>query len=151
MTSAAMDDSSKAGTALATPERRHAIRALGVLAFWAVCALPALLGAQRCTFAILLHRPCPGCGMTRAMRLLEAGDVAGSLHMHPFAVPVSVANLFFAVATVWVTFASGSPTLVHKSRFGKASLVVLAVVYAATLVFWVMRSFGAFGGPVSVY
>jgi hypothetical protein len=129
----------------------RALRAAGILAFWVVCGLPVLLGRQRCSFAMLLHHPCPGCGMTRAMRLLEAGDVARSLHMHPFAVPVSIANLFFALATVWVTFTLGSPVPMCKSKVGVAAIAVLVVVYGATLVFWVMRALGAFGGPVSVY
>ena len=131
--------------------RRRVRRAVAVAAVWAAAVLPAFLGWQRCTVAALLHHPCPGCGMTRAMHLLLAGDVGASLRMHPFAVPVLGVWLFFMASTVHATWTLGTPLTFYKGRFGRWALGVLCVVYGATLVLWVLRWFGYFGGPVPVY
>jgi hypothetical protein len=125
-------------------------RALLVLAAWVVGALPTALGWQRCVVATLLHRPCPGCGMTRAMQLLAAGHVEASLHMHPLAVPVLTAGSLFVASTVWTTFRTGSPVTVYASRFGRAAIGLLAIVYVLAIVLWALRWFGYFGGPVPV-
>jgi hypothetical protein len=130
--------------------RRRALRALGVAAVWAVAMLPALLGWQRCTVALLLHHPCPGCGMTRAMRLLLAGHVEASLRMHPFAVPVLGVWLLFMASTVYSAWSAGTPLTFYRDRFGRITLAILVVVYCATFVLWLLRWFGYFGGPVPV-
>jgi len=117
---------------------------------WIAAALPAALRWQQCGFARMFHIPCPGCGMTRAVTLLVAGDWRGSLHMHPLALPVLAAGATFALATVWTTYVYGWP-MVHKSRLGRASLVGLGVAYAASIILWALRWLGCFGGPVSVY
>jgi hypothetical protein len=125
-------------------------RALLAVVLWAVAVLPAALRAQRCSFVKLFHRPCPGCGMTRAIDLLLLGDWRGSLHMHPLAVPMVFAGGAFALSTVWTTFLFGMP-LVHKSTFGRITLAALAVTYAATFALWILRWLGYFGGPVPVF
>ena len=134
----------------ALPDRRSRFnRAMLALVLWGFAALPAALRVQRCSFAKMFHRPCPGCGMTRAVELLLLGDWRASLHMHPLAVPMVVAGGTFALSTVWATFLFGTP-LVHRSRFGRAALALLASTYLATLALWVLRWFGYFGGPVPV-
>lgn len=56
---------------------------------WITCAiLAACLAAYwifriPCPMQALLNIPCPGCGMTRALKCLLCGDIAGSLAMHP--------------------------------------------------------------------
>jgi len=37
------------------------------------------LGLPPCTFKVLVHKPCPSCGMTTAFSLLAHGDLANSL------------------------------------------------------------------------
>lgn len=128
----------------------RALRAAGVAAVWVAAALPVALGWQGCAIATLLHRPCPGCGMTRALRLLVSGDVAASLRMHPLAVPVLLAGGLFMASTVWSTLVLGSPIHIHRTRFGRSTIVALVIVYAAALALWVARWFGFFGGPVPV-
>ncbi len=140
-----MEAGTRQGMRQAEP-RRAALAAL----LWVAAALPAALRWQQCGFARMFHIPCPGCGMTRAVTLLVAGDWRGSLHMHPLAVPVIAAGATFALATVWTTYVHGWP-MVHKSRLGRASLVGLAVAYAASIILWGLRWLGCFGGPVSVY
>ena len=134
----------------ATTRQMGARRAALAALVWLAAALPAALRWQQCGFARMFHMPCPGCGMTRAVTLLLAGDWRGSLHMHPLALPVIAAGAAFALATVWTTYVYGWP-MVHKSRLGRAALVALAVAYAASILLWILRWLGYFGGPVSVY
>jgi hypothetical protein len=132
------------------PDRRSRFnRAMLALVLWGLAALPAALRVQRCSFAKLFHRPCPGCGMTRAVELLLLGDWRASLHMHLLAVPMLVSGGTFVLSTVWATFLFGTP-LVHKSLFGRLALALLALTYLATFVLWIVRWFGFFGGPVPV-
>jgi hypothetical protein len=125
-------------------------RAVLAALVWVAASLPAALRWQQCGFARMFHIPCPGCGMTRAVTLLLAGDWRASLHMHPLAVPVIGAGATFALATVWTTYVYGWP-MVHKSRLGRFSLVGLGVAYAASILLWLLRWLGFFGGPVAVY
>lgn len=132
------------------PAPARARRAALVAAVWVASALPVVVGWQRCTVATIFHRPCPGCGMTRALRLFAAGDVQGSLCMHPLAVPALLAAGMLVASTVWATYALGTPFVVHKSRFGRGAITVAAVVYALVFLLWVGRWLGYFGGPVPV-
>jgi hypothetical protein len=130
--------------------RRRLVRSATVAGAWAFAALPLVLGGRACLVAAVLHEPCPGCGMTRALRLFLAGDVQGSLRMHPLALPMLVASALVAASTVWATFRLGSPVRLWRTRLGRAALALVAATYAATLLLWVARWFGFFGGPVPV-
>jgi len=132
------------------PLRRRAMRATGVSVLWIVAVLPVLLGWQRCTVATILHRPCPGCGMTRAIKLLFAGDVAASVRMHPLALPVLAVGILLVSSTVWTTLFLGSPLRVHRSPGGRFAISAAVVLYAAAFVLWSLRWLGLFGGPVPV-
>jgi hypothetical protein len=132
------------------PDRRTRVfRALLGVALWGLAALPTVTGAQSCSFAKLFHRPCPGCGMTRAVDLMLVGQWHASLQMHPLAVPMLLAGGAFALSTVWTTYLFGMP-LVHKSILGKVALGALALTYVASIALWVLRWFGYYGGPVPV-
>jgi hypothetical protein len=126
------------------------MRAVALLAFWVLAVLPVALGWQRCAFAALVHRPCPGCGMTRAIHLLEAGNVPASLRMHPLALPVVVAGALIALSTLWTTLEVGTPFAFYQRRLGRAAIALAIVVYAATFALWCLRWLGFFGGPVVV-
>jgi hypothetical protein len=131
--------------------RARALRAAATAGVWALGALPVVLGWQRCTFAMLLHLPCPGCGMTRAMKLLSAGQLAASLRMHPLALPVVVAWVLFVSSTVYASWALGTPVSFYKGRFGRVAIAAITGVYGAVVVLWLLRWLGYFGGPVPVY
>ncbi len=126
------------------------VRALGMAAIFAVGVLPTAITEPKCSFARLFHAPCPGCGMTRAVHLLEAGNVVGSLYMHPLAVPVMLASAAFAASVVWVTYVLATPLRMWESRLCRASVFALGGVYLATIVLWGLRAAGLFGGPVPV-
>ncbi len=132
------------------PVRVRTLRASLVAAVWAVSLLPTALGIQRCAIATLFHVPCPGCGMTRALRLLGTGNVDASLRMHPLALPVVMAGSTLLLATIWATLATGTPLLLHRSCFGRAAIGVMALVYTLAAALWVLRWLGHFGGPVPV-
>jgi hypothetical protein len=139
------------GASVLVARRIRFARAALVALVWAVSALPAALGIQQCAVATLFHVPCPGCGMTRAIRMLLAGDLAGSLRLHPFAVPVLGAGCLLILATLWATVVTGEPWWVHRTRFGRAALGASALVYMLAAALWVARWFGWFGGPVAVW
>lgn len=132
------------------PVERRALRALLAILAWALAVTPALFGWQQCSFVRMFHRPCPGCGMTRAVELLLRGDWRGSLHMHPLAVPMLLAGGLFALSTVWTTYDRGAP-LIHESRLGRIAIGALAVTYVASIALWALRWAGYFGGPVVVW
>jgi uncharacterized protein DUF2752 len=122
----------------------------GLAALWGVAVLPAALGWQRCTLATLLHVPCPGCGMTRAIALIAEGRIGASFRMNALAVPVLAAILALAVATVARAYRVGTPFDVHTTRFGRAAIAGAMVAYGAAVVLWGLRWLGWFGGPVAV-
>ena len=116
--------------------------ALAIAALVFVSSLPAT-----CPMRVLLHVPCPTCGVTRATRLALHGDLSGATHMHPLwmlVVPwtAAVACVQLAHHLRHATFAPLArwPLLL---RSGQVLLVLLVVV-------WIARFFGAFGGPAPV-
>ena len=131
------------------PLGTRALRTMGVAGAWLFSALPLLVGV-RCNVARVFHAPCPGCGMTRAVHLLEAGDIVGSLRMHALTVPIALTSAFFAAATLWLTFTIGTPFRILESRLGRTAIIALVIAHVASVLLWVARVFGLFGGPVSV-
>jgi hypothetical protein len=143
--------------AVALPGRRGAsrlIRVLRRLAFASgLCVLAiglVLIPVRFCPFALVLHLPCPGCGMGRAALALMRGDVIGALRMHPLSVLIFAWLGWFAGvplaryvirATAWDPAANASPKWFERSAF--ALLVLLIGV-------WIARFLGFFGGPVPV-
>jgi hypothetical protein len=131
------------------PASQRALRAVGVMAAWAFGVLPALVG-QRCSAARLFHRPCPGCGMTRAVRFFLAGDFGASFHMHPLALPMLALWAAVMGTTVWTTWTSGTPLAALEGRSGRRLMTAVVVLYGAAVVLWIARWFGFLGGPVPV-
>ena len=129
---------------------RYPVRAALVAAAWVVGAVPAVFGRAPCLVASITHAPCPGCGMTRAMRLLAAGEIGASVHMHPLAVPSLVVTALVMLATVGVTFTRGTPIDLLKDRAGRWAAATFAAVNVAIFLFWAMRMLGYFGGRVPV-
>jgi len=117
---------------------------------WCLAVMPTVLGWQRCALAVLFRIPCPGCGMTRAIELLALGRFGASIRMHPLALPVLVVGAVFVSSTVWTTFRLGSPLRLLESRYARAALACLVVVYAALFALWAVRWLGYWGGPVPV-
>jgi len=121
-------------------------RMLRLSAYFAPLVAASLLGIPICPFALLLGKPCPGCGMTRATLALFTGDIERAQLMNPLAVliaPISVALVIIALAGY---VRDGKTRMNHPlaMSLGLACCFALGVV-------WAMRWFGAFGGPVAVF
>ncbi len=115
--------------------------AIAVLGFVAITWLPPL-----CPMRLLLHVPCPSCGLTRAMRLALHGDFAGAMRLHPlfWAVGGYVGVLAVLEAVSYVeTGRTGRWTRGAFQRGGYVLLVALVLV-------WVARGLGALGGPAPI-
>jgi hypothetical protein len=136
-----------ADTKRAAPIERVAV--VGLLlglaaAFLFVTSLPAT-----CPMRVLLHVPCPSCGLTRAARLVASGDVLAATHMHPLwliifpylAVTGSVQFAHYLRHGTWVRF---------TGAFGRVVRVGGQLIVALLIVVWIARFFGAFGGPAAV-
>ena len=117
---------------------------------WGLVPLSIFAGNQPCTIAATLHRPCPGCGLTRATLLFLHGDVRASLAMHPLALPVLASWAALALATLVATWRSGAPWDFYRARAGRAIVILTSVVYVALVVLWALREYGFFGGRVPV-
>ncbi len=127
----------------------RAMRAMrgGVVGFAVLgaAAVAAALGWIRCPLAALYHIPCPGCGMTRAILLLASGQVRDSLRTNALASPVLATSAILA----WAAFAPDGRGPGARSRL-RLALTAAIVTYGAAVVFWGLRWFGLFGGPVPV-
>jgi hypothetical protein len=127
----------------AVPERA------ALMALWGALGIVVLFSPIKlCLTAVILHVPCPGCGMTRATLALLRGDFAQATAVHPLAplvAPIAVA--FFGMqATAYVRTgrAFGTGSVPRMLELVGAILVILLVAV------WLARFFGYFGGPVSL-
>ncbi len=53
-----------------------------------------------CLSRVLLHLPCPGCGLTRAMAAAWRGDLWASFTYHPLGLPVMMLSAFLLLHRV---------------------------------------------------
>jgi hypothetical protein len=107
-------------------------------------------GAVPCAFARATHMPCPGCGSTRAVHALAAGDLREVVHMNALGPILGAIALVLAVGSTLSVLRSGSTAAFVDSRGGRLLARVAIVVAILEVVLWIARFFGAFGGPVSV-
>jgi hypothetical protein len=126
------------------------VRRLAIASGLSVLAIGLLFVPVRfCPLALVLHVPCPGCGMGRATRALLQGDVVGALRLHPLSLLV-VPWLAWVIGVPLVRYViAGSPWQPGGGtpRRFEVSAVALLVLLVGV---WIARFFGAFGGPVVV-
>jgi hypothetical protein len=126
----------------ATPGKR-ALR----LALWCSPLVVAwLFHLPICPYAIVLHEPCPGCGITRAAEALLRLDLAGAMAMNPIA-PVVV-----PLAAALGLEAAAHYVLRGRTKLNERRRMILGISLCAALaVVWFARKYaGAFGGPVAI-
>ena len=112
---------------------------LAVVLFIVLPGIPAV-----CPMRLLLHVPCPSCGLTRAARSLLHADVAGATRMHPL--------WWFVFPYVGVLALLESITYVRTGKMGqwaqtRASHQAGVVLLALLVLVWGARALGALGGP----
>jgi hypothetical protein len=120
------------------------------VAVWASAPLAVFLSNQPCSVASVFHRPCPGCGMTRATLLMLHGHVRDSLAMHPLAVPMIACWGFIALLTLRATWREGVPWVFFREKIGRAAVYATAATYVALVALWALREFGYCGGRVPI-
>ena len=133
-----------------TVQRLYIGRAAALAGPALLLAVALFVSPPSCPLATRFHVPCPGCGLTRASRLLLSGDVSASLHLQPLLVPLVLAMAALGVGVVAATLVHGHPGALVQARSGRAVLVFALVVTAATVALWALRFTGFFGGPVPV-
>ncbi len=77
--------------------------AAALLAAAVAYVLPGFLAGfyiHRCPFHILTGLPCPGCGLSRALRLMASGEFEAMWTMHPFAPYMLVLGIMLAGAVL---------------------------------------------------
>ena len=113
--------------------------ALAIAAVLASGALPIA-----CPIRLVLGVPCPGCGMTRASRLLVHGDLRAALAMHPLVLVLGPWCAILLVAEIAGHVRHGRFVTAVRSRFLRVGSYV---VFGGAIAMWIARFFGAFGGP----
>lgn len=53
-----------------------------------------------CPIQQLFHKPCPGCGLTRAVGHLSRGSLSNSLEMHALAIPYLIVFSLIGAAAI---------------------------------------------------
>ena len=108
----------------------------------AVPGLPSI-----CPLRVLLHVPCPSCGLTRAARLALGGNFAAASRIHPlwFVVLPFVGGVGVLECALYCRDGVWGQVLGGRGVRVTAWGIVIALVGL-----WVARELGAFGGPVSI-
>lgn len=104
---------------------------LALLAFLPIPIQPRL---SLCGFLWLTGRPCPLCGLTRALACLLRGDLALAASLHPLSPLVLVVLLSLFLGGLWriVSERTGWPTPLNRSfRFFRTASVWSFVAFGA--------------------
>lgn len=129
----------------ASPLRRSAV----VLSVFGLLSGAVFLGILRCPMALLVRRPCPGCGLTRATIAALHGDFAGSFHHHPLAVLMVPFVAWLLLRNV-VGYVARGVWGEAERKTGRVMNAFFVVIAFAMFAVWIARFFGAFGGPEPV-
>lgn len=106
--------------------------------------------ALPCAFATLFHQPCPGCGSTRAVYALLAGDFGALLRFNPLGPVAALLTFVAGVQAVVLTLLDGDLHRFGEGPVGRTTKRALMAVAALEVVVWIARFFGFLGGPVPV-
>ena len=100
-----------------------------------------------CPTRIVLHIPCPTCGMTRAARLALEGHFAGATDAHPlWFVVLPLLALGLGIEVVGYARTGKWGAAVERPPFRYAT----TATFAALIALWLARFLGACGGPAPI-
>jgi hypothetical protein len=95
------------------------------------------LGLPPCGVWLLLHIPCPACGLTTAWAHLARGDLFASLAIHPLGLPLFGLTALLGLRALLGVLRAGSPSawLLQPTRLHAALglTLSLALVWLARL------------------
>lgn len=138
------------GSHRATPRLKTRLQRLGIVILVALGLGSAVgFGIAFCPMALVLHIPCPGCGMTRATLAALRGDFAASFRFHPLALVMVPLLGAYATANA-ISYIRHGVSQIDTVLAGKWFDRLLLLLLFAMLTVWIARFFGAFGGPVPV-
>ena len=129
----------------------YVARAAGVAGLFGLLVLLLVGGSVPCVFASLTGRPCPGCGSTRAIYALAAGDLPAFARANPLGPLMALVVGAFGVHAVWVVLRDGSADAVASGRVGRLLARAALAIGVAEIALWIARFLGAFSGPVEVF
>ena len=112
---------------------------VAVLGAWAFAPIPL------CVVRLWFHIPCPGCGATRAVLCALHGDWAGSLRLHPLAIPAVV----LVVPSLTLIARSVARSDVPQ-RLPRPLRIAWTIFVVALFALWFARFAGYFGGPAPI-
>jgi hypothetical protein len=90
-----------------------------------------------CAFRATTGRPCPGCGMSRALAALARGDWGAALFLHAFAPLFAAAGLLLLVAAVLP--AERRACLAHRVAAVESASGAAVWLGGAFMVYWLVR------------
>ena len=101
---------------------RAVLLTLGLGAYFLLTGMWLTKTGIGCVFLYLFGIPCPGCGMTRALRSLLRLDLVSAFRFHPlvFAMPYVLGYIIFPMD-------------------GRRHRVILAVIGVLAFLIWVLR------------
>jgi hypothetical protein len=125
-------------------------RRLGIVALWVTGALVFLASPwvpTPCPVRLLLHIPCPSCGLTRAARSILHLDFAEATRLHPlWWLVFPYLGLLVALET-WTYVRTGAlGEWTRRPVASKAGLTLIALL----VIVWGARFMGMLGGPVAI-
>lgn len=85
-----------------------------------------------CPFFNLFKIPCPGCGMTRAVKLIFQGKFLDSFKYNILALPLIIALIIYVI--LYIIFRDKLKALVNKYR---SILITIAVIIM--LISWIIN------------
>jgi hypothetical protein len=99
----------------------HARLLLGMVLF---AVVTWLISGTSCIWRATLGLPCPGCGLTRSVLALLAGDWLRSWQMHPLTIPLALAMLYYLLKLV-------NPRFHMAAKSEKRAMISLIIAFLA--------------------
>ncbi|MCA9603429.1 MAG: DUF2752 domain-containing protein, partial [Myxococcales bacterium] len=111
---------------------------------FAALGLLLLVDVPVCPSKALLGVPCPGCGMTRAVKALLTGDVLGALRYHPLVFLLAPLGAWWLLRELAEALGRGRVSRwTVPFRMGRTFYSALLVLVLGT---WALRLAGFLGG-----
>ncbi|MBQ4262916.1 MAG: DUF2752 domain-containing protein [Bacilli bacterium] len=92
-------------------------------------------GIRFCPLFNLFHIPCPGCGLTRALKLLLKGKILESLKYNILILPISIIVIIYVI----LLLIKKEHLIENFAKKHKKIIIVIAIIL--TLITWIINIF----------